>query len=256
MTLVPGQLGDVLGDLVAGALVEAARMGRDDVRAVEDGLISHRRSHPALYPVAGDAERERPSRRLRDQRIQLAAQQALVEELRHLRPWRTAAGPSSIPSPGLRARTRRRSALPGVGGTQAPGADCPARVAAENRAARRRRDSPAAPARRMRARTACRAPQSPAARTRPGSPAPPPASPGSGPSAISSPALWQAKAMQESRTPGSSCSSSETHAVGTPSLARSRQHSASSVVLPKPPGAVSTVTQRRVGSVSSTSSPR
>ena len=43
MTLVPGQAGNVLGDLVAGALVEAARMGRDDARAVEDAHLVERR---------------------------------------------------------------------------------------------------------------------------------------------------------------------------------------------------------------------
>ena len=36
MTLVPGQAGNVLGDLDAGALVEAARVGGDDVSTVED----------------------------------------------------------------------------------------------------------------------------------------------------------------------------------------------------------------------------
>ena len=43
MTLVPGQAGNVLGDLDAGALVEAARVGGDDVSTVEDAHLVERR---------------------------------------------------------------------------------------------------------------------------------------------------------------------------------------------------------------------
>ena len=42
---MPGQLGDVLGDLDAVTLVEAARMAGDDVRAVENAHLIQRRDH-------------------------------------------------------------------------------------------------------------------------------------------------------------------------------------------------------------------
>ena len=53
VALLPGQLGDVLGDLDAGALVEAARMGGDDVRAVEDADLVQRRHDDESVPRVG-----------------------------------------------------------------------------------------------------------------------------------------------------------------------------------------------------------
>ena len=45
LTLVPGEVGDVLGDLDAGVPVEAARMAGDDVRAVENAHFLERGDH-------------------------------------------------------------------------------------------------------------------------------------------------------------------------------------------------------------------
>ena len=45
----------------------------------------------------------------------------------------------------------------------------------------------------------------------------------------------------------SSCSSTDSHAVTTPCRTSVRQHSASSVVFPNPPGACSKVRRRFVG---------
>ena len=53
VTLLPGQLGDVLGDLDAGALVEAARMSGNDVRAVEDADLVQRRHDDEGVPRIG-----------------------------------------------------------------------------------------------------------------------------------------------------------------------------------------------------------
>ena len=53
VTLLPGQLGDVLGGLDAGTLVEAARMGGNDVRAVEDADLVQRRDHDKGAPRMG-----------------------------------------------------------------------------------------------------------------------------------------------------------------------------------------------------------
>ena len=54
---MPDQLGDVLGDLDAGVLVEAARMTGDDVDAVENAHFLERRDHPEGAPHMGDAAR-------------------------------------------------------------------------------------------------------------------------------------------------------------------------------------------------------
>ena len=53
LTLVPGELGDVLGVLDAGRLVEAARMAGDDVHTVEDAHLVERRDHDEGAPHMG-----------------------------------------------------------------------------------------------------------------------------------------------------------------------------------------------------------
>ena len=79
---------------------------------------------------------------------------------------------------------------------------------------------------------------------------------GSGTSTRFKPAPTQARAMYASSTAGSSRSSSETQAVGTPSCRSRRQHSAISVVLPNPPVASRIVSRRWIGLARATSSGR
>ena len=217
----------------------------------------------ARHLVAGDPECERPADRLGHQRGQSWARQLPVEEFRGLR----------LGKPQFVRRHDRGAAFQhgagdvhaerGAAGTQTPGAGWPGHAAAGSPAAR---PSPGSSSRSSSSNTSTNGP-SRSSISRTASPVRlplPSLVPCPHPASRGSPTLQRPLPQRSDRRRRCRCRERRARParrrkprrVGTPSSRSRRQHSPSSVVLPNPPGAWSTVRRRRVGMARSTSPAR